>query len=632
MNLPGGRSDGPVPPTSRPGGTASPKKLSAGAPVARDVTTRRDDLRTALRTVRRRPSSLAAGGVVAWAWVTVVGVLGAADGPAEAIAGQVIVTAGAADPGAFGASVAEATLFLVRFVLLLALLVVLLEVVHVLIVVPVDATVATLVRDEAEGWLAAVRATARDLPQLLATGLLSRGLAVALFPFGAGLAVAAYLTAGTGLEAVGYALGLYSFVPFYVPLLALVAATLVGRRLAGSVPGRPDLVLAAVPELSVRAAVRTAAAGSSGAVRTRLADGAVVTGLLAVPLVVATTGTLLFEWVDPDRGSSSLVALVTILVAFVTTGAVCQTVTSAYATLRSDRRRPDRATAGGGIDWRGVRRSLPVLKVVAVAGLVVAATVAGGAVRHADLTPGSREAAPPGPANGDDPAGALRGGEAAVSGTSHATVSRGESRRVYDNGTRGKWKRRLEVRLRVDRDDEQVRFVGLIGNSSSTVTYLDQATFAQARLDGTRATDEAAVRAADWLVFPRIPGVVLGARDQQFDGDTVDLPSDADWRVVDGPDDRLVLVSADPAAVSAASGSNPPADAVRNGSIRVEIDRSTGYFRRITVEYLWVRPDEPFDVERRTTVRFEGYGTTDVERPAGMSRPVLAELIDVLFY
>jgi len=605
--------------------------------------TRREDLRRALGRVRRSPSLVAAGWIVSLGWVVAVLGVGAATPLVESAAGLLLVAAGQGRKTYWSVSVPESTHQLLTVAIELVLLAVALELLWTFVTFPLNAAMGRLVRDEADGLLEAVRSTVRDLPRLVGTALLHRGLVALWLPVTATLALAVYLSLGTALEALGYAVGLYWYVPAYVAPVAIVGCLAVARRAAATVAGSPDPAVVADSERSIRSVAWTSAVDALERGRRTALDGTVEAALLAMPIVAVVVGVLMVELTS---SVAELVAAAGSVVAFVAAGALAHSTASVFRLYRAERRleadvaggeaaggtpgdAPDRSgewDSGGG--RFGVSGS--TVRIGLLVAVVVVAGVAGAGVRYADATPGDRQAGPPGAVTtDDDPDQVVREGMAAADRTSHTQVSRSEYRRLYDNGTTGEWRPGVELRIERDRDDEQVR-VDFLGETTSEISYVDQVTVAYATFDGTNATDEQVVRSADWVVFPVFPGT-LGPRGD-VSTPTLEVPDDGEMRVAGRTGDRVVVESTDPRVAAGFAEDGSAAGRIRDASVRIELEAETGYVRRIEVEYVRPIVNEPDDQQVRWTIRFEEYGSTDVERPPGVNRGPVSELLDVLYY
>jgi hypothetical protein len=577
-------------------------------------------------------------------WVVAVLGVGAATPLVESAAGLLLVAAGQGRKTYWSVSVPESTHQLLTVAIELVLLAVALELLWTFVTFPLNAAMGRLVRDEADNLLEAVRSTVRDLPRLVGTALLHRGLVALWLPVTVTLALAVYLSLGTALEALGYAVGLYWYVPVYVAPVAIVGCLAVARRAAATVAGFPDPAVVADSERSIRSVAWTSAVDALERGRRTALDGTVEAALLAMPIVAVVVGVLMVELTS---SVAELVAAAGSVVAFVAAGALAHSTASVFRLYRAERRleadvaggeaaggtpgdAPDRSgewDSGGG--RFGVSGS--TVRIGLLVAVVVVAGVAGAGVRYADATPGDRQAGPPGAVTtDDDPDQVVREGMAAAHRTSHTQVSRSEYRRLYDNGTTGERGRGVELRIERDRDDEQVR-VAFLGGTSE-ISYFDQVTAAYATFGhGTNATDEQVVRSADWVVFPLIPGTILGPRGD-VSTPSLEVPDDGEMRVAGRTGDRVVLESTDPRVAAGFAEDGSVAHRIRDASVRIELGAETGYVRRIEVEYVRPIVNEPDDQQVRWTIRFEEYGSTDVERPPGVNRGPVSELLDVLYY
>ncbi len=445
--------------------------------------------------------------------------------------------------------------------------------------------------------------------------------------------LALYLVVGTGLEALGYALGLYEFLPRIVPILGVgLVVPLLARWLAASALTCAPLVTdGRGRRAALRASLRYAVANP----RTALARGGVVGALTLAPFVVP--GLLV---VTLGRGPTALLAAAP---------AVLLVAPFAFALRACYRIDAVERGAGAAVDrYRAgpsVRRLLPAGRTVAAI-LVVCALVAGGTVvRVDDVRPGSREAAAPGPvAPGDDPGAVLSDARDAIERSSHAVTYRKYTGTT--NGTPVEWTPTFRTEFRYDRPDRRVRsYASFVDAREATPTwdthntYVGETLFAQGSVSYSAATPrphrfDGVPRAweggARLLTFPGGGWLGLGTPNSRA-ANALEDAGDHSWEVVEVNDSRIVYESRDPAAVAGSTGSAPDADKIESGSVRVHVDRETGYVRRISRTFR-ASYSSPGEVHR-TVITVEGYGSTDVPRPDPVeSRSITEFLLDAMFY
>ncbi len=503
------------------------------------------------------------------------------------------------------------------------------------VLVPGTALADRTVRGTAFGG--AARGVLADWPDL-ARSAVSRGLLhVAVWLPVALLAVAVYLSVGTALEAVGYALGLYSAVPGLLTTVALAAA-------AASIAW----AVAAATLREYDAAERPGPVGLSTAFavtvahpRRRLVDALVTTGLAALPFAVGAGLVVLSLSADVERTTTLWVTVVL----FALLATVTLSTAAAYRSLsvvdadprrrhaagRSDDRRPDRSDA-----------SAPTGRVFLAVVLVVSAGLVGAGVRFADVHPGTGAAAAPGPVP-DDPDGAIERGVAALAETSWTADERWYDRRVYpENDTVEPWRQRATIRVAVDRRDRQLLVFGVVNGTNDptgpgTLVYVSRT---GARVgDDVARVDTPDVNRTVRETFSRTTGAAaLPTRFDSVVGGVDDGPTDAGsgWRVVSRGDGEVVYESTAPETVvgfnELMSASVYDGEEVDPVSVRVTLDATTGHLQRVETVSRYLDPDDPGVEQRRHVRTYSDVGSTDVTVPADPGRPPSAVVLDALLY
>lgn len=616
----------------------------------------RADLAAGIATLRSRPSVLSAGvaSMATWWGTTVVLIL--AGSAAETLAEAVVIASGNARPGFLGASAPRATLELLQVVVLLVVAVVALELLWFALALPTQAVTVRVLR-RGESWREALATVAGRPGRILVGGAVYRTGVVALLPVTAASAVAVYFSLGTPIEALASALG--ADLHWAVAPAAVVCALVAGRRgavaamgspIAGlAVPDRPGPGVADHDPSPVSVVARAARAALSTPRRTLL-GGALTGTLVYIPLVVGVAGLFALDSLSRANGGGlvGLVAVVTVASVF---GVVSHALAVVVGIRRGTRSVPDSTGAAGndpgehgdadptdaGSDSPGFREGVPIRRIALALLVLTAGGLAGGVVRVADLRPVEDPAAVPGTVGpGADPDRAVERGLRAVPRSSRVTTLRGESRRVYPNGTAGNWSRTIDMRARFDRRERRTLLTAQFGaenNDWVQLTYVEETVLVSGPVEATGLDPpKAAVRRADLTALPIHPGILSGTgRPSETFG--LDGATGGDgWTVVNRTDRRVRFASRDPETVAALSTADVDPEALVDGVARVTLSVETGRVRRIDARYRFDVEGEPYASEQRTTIVVDGYGTTDVDRPPGVERGPVELLLDAVFY
>lgn len=472
-------------------------------------------------------------------------------------------------------------------------------------VAAIPLSAAVLARVRADDAPDAGDRTRRRTGDALFCGL---AIAVAALPL-AVVAVVAFLSVGTVLEAVGY-LAFGGTIPgpaavANLVLLGVTAAVVVDAAVAwlGAVTGRPrDAGRWAYTRTRLRTAARRP--------RAAIASAVPFAALTAVPYVVA----LVVTPVALAAGAGTTAAVVAGTAGFAIAGI------PAYAARSLDR------GAASGDDGppdpdRGRWRT------VALASVVVLAVVAGGtAVRAADVRPGGITG-PPGPPTDKPAHRAVVDGVTSIPRTGHHLTLRvyntTDDRRImgvqhsrYDRSNR-----RLEF-LQVQRIPE--------GGWAVSGRYYAQGTKAVAfrRVPGGSAPSLRNLQTTFGNATPS-----YGTHDPPVDSlvDRYRRTNAGDWRVVERPGGRIVLETTSLSSFKRVWSGD--ASRVIEGRTRVTLDAETGRVLRIEdrMRVQNQRGGRPISVAFVWT--FENYGRVDVARPATLdpAEPT-ARLYDLLYY
>ncbi len=506
--------------------------------------------------------------------------------------------------------------------------------------------VATLVAAAADrvaldesGVLRSVRS---DLGGLALAALLRTVARFGLWVLWTLLGVAVYLSVGTSLEAVGYALDLYTVVPWVATVAAVAAAGLVGWTGATALLWGPGAVGRAAGS-DLRAGLRRARARPLSTV----ADSVVVTLLSLAPLV-AGVGTV---FLADDTGLGNDVVLLWAVAAALTVGVVTGSFRAAYRSVVLGLGRdggPGRTVP----DRDDHAPTVPLTRIAVAVVVVVAAALAGVAVRTADLRPVDAGGAP-GPVAEDAPPDAVvERAVASVADRSRTVRLQYSSRRLYDNGSREPWDGSGQVVVLIDPVDR--RFLGYRGvrlddGWSEDAAYLEPTLGVRATVDGraARAEGETAPARAGTLLSagtdrPATPAYTMGADGQSGGlGETLSSSFLTDgvrtaagttgWTVVERTDDRIVYESTDPETVAVFARAAVGGDSTDLRSVRVAVDADTGHVAGATVRYTYDDTGDPGVVENRAEYTVDGVGETDPS-PPGVDRPPLSVVMDALFY
>lgn len=501
-----------------------------------------------------------------------------------------------------------------------------------LVVAPVTAAVDRLLTDPGGDPLGD---TVDALGRTVGAAVRREGVRLLVAVVGTLVGVAVYLSVGTLLEAIGYALGLYAAVPVVASVAAIGGAALVGWMAAAALlwtPGAVGRSDAGATGLAV--GIERARDRPLGAAL----DAVVVTLLSVAPLVVGLATLLVL----PGERSTELLgaALSVVLVGTVSGGlaaayrAVVVGRAEQEGSTRSDRREAPAAGVGDRVSRRRV--------VVAVA-LLVSAAVLGGAVRAADLRPGGSSAAT-GP-TADDPEVAVEGALDRVADRSR-TVRTVTYLRTVDppNGTVEPWR---VARYRVTRLDPggpaasvYVALQGADGNWTDAAAYATRSAYVQVDrpelAEDPRGPDRPANRLlAGEHVRTRTPSELEGSGvgDGVAESSVADLVR-GEWRRVDRRDGVVRFRSNDSAAVSDFTDFLSAGETEYVG-VTVAVDADTGRLRQATVRATVNRSDDGTDgelIQRRTVHRVTDVGATTVRRPPRTTVDPLAVALDALFY
>lgn len=462
------------------------------------------------------------------------------------------------------------------------------------------------------------------------------------------VAVAVYLSAGTAVEVVSYALGLYEAVPWLATLLALATAGLagvVGTTALSWSPAAVGRVDEADP-VGLRTGLRRARERPWHA----LGDAVAVTLLAATPLLA---GLLAVGAAHAVGVEGDTVTLLWGGAAAVLVGTVTGAVAGAYRDVALGRvdvtDRPGTPTAPAG----DADRSVPVRRVLVAVALVATAGVVGAGVRAADLHPAAAGDDPGPVVESDPPDTVVEAAVASVAGRSRTVEVRRYSRvRYFENGTVTPWRRSVFVHVRLDPGDRQALVYGADDASDGRnvrAVYASSVVTARAviRVSGGPSEGDAdyAARASQVLAESdsqtrrlTSPPETLGddgtggtlgeslyrshVADETWEG----------WTLVDRTDGRLVYESTTDRSVAAVADVGTASEHDLRYA-RVAVDADTG--RVVSAEAVFGLA--PYDdasrvTEFRRTYETEAVDATDVTRPAAVDRGPLAVLVDAVFY
>lgn len=271
----------------------------------------------------------------------------------------------------------------------------------------------------------------------------------------------------------------------------------------------------------------------------------------------------------------------------------------------------------------------------AVAGMVLVATVVAGvgAVRVGDVDPVDRTPAAP-DVERDDPSTVVAAANERTAATSHRRAS------VYStyNDTTQSWETFGEEDFRIDTRRQRI--------AVSVYEHYPDWRYEIYLEDGRTLKPRGRSRhtVSETFRIQRQDGAVMIGPTSSFLPDASRYPSPAlPWRVVNRTEDAVVYAVTDSEALHGNAGypyeyPSPRDEAItyRDGNyVRVTVDRETGRLRTVEIQshYEQTDEDETYVVGNRYVSRFDGYGTTRVERPAELDGPsVYATFWDYVDY
>jgi|GEM_PF-3320293 len=270
-----------------------------------------------------------------------------------------------------------------------------------------------------------------------------------------------------------------------------------------------------------------------------------------------------------------------------------------------------------------------------VACMVLLAAVVGGvgAVRVGDVDPIDRTPAAP-DVERDDPSTVVAAANERTAATSR------EHTHVWStyNDTTQSWETVREQDIRIDTRQRRV--------AASVHRHYSDWRYEIYLEDGRTLKPKGWFRytVSETFRMERQDGAVLIGPTKSFLPDASRYPSPAlPWRVVNRTEDAVVYAVTDPEALHADeryadSYPSPREEGVtyRDGNyVRVTVDRETGRLRSVKRQSHYERADgiETVVVGNRVVSKFDGYGTTHVERPAELDGPsVYATFWDYVDY
>lgn len=463
----------------------------------------------------------------------------------------------------------------------------------------------------------------RQYPRLLARTIVIRLVAVPLLVFALGIAGGIGLATLTGVQAVGYALGAWTFSRELLTLLNILLIVLV-------------LVVAEAPVLFVNAETLRERSLSKAALASAKAFKARPLSVTILALIEVTLGLLPFIFallvsfaIEKVGGLPVQVGLILLTVVFAVTGIPLFCGRAVFHEEALQKMRTNSSTPRP-----VVSRVRPVSagRVVLLGLLLVGVIYGGIAIRIADERPGSQfaNAAEPVPTDADIDADAL------------LKRSFDRTRRV-SHESRDRWYNRSTGRMvdltvqRVEYPDSQFE-VYFLGRSDEDVrtwksigTYMSPTTIApfqytEITTDGRPPNVTTLRRDQEPMLNVVNPYPISSVQPEEMYSQLLPRLKHGDWHIVSESESRVVL-----GVTNYSSVARREPQYIKNGSVQVVIDRDTGYVTRIEEE--WTLGAGNATERRYRVMTFQPYETDTVTRPPALGpQTPLQLLFDVLYY